>query len=321
MTTFRALDKLAVQEAATVVAREQAVARRHRAAMPAAYTDPEHCRVILEQLLADGYVGFVAHDQRGCVGVMCGRTTNSVGFVPAHGLAVDPDVVDSAAVIVGLFAELAPLLLRDGAARFAIDHVDLDGVGAALHNAGFGRGSVFATQQARPTVAIVDVDIRVGTSDDLDAIAALSQIEFAHRSTPPIYADPLARTLTQARALHERLLDDGAIHFLARRDSRDVGLLTVEFTSPAPRLCPNAQPYIGPTATDPSVRGQGIGRALVQAALISAHTAGHQTVSVDFDSPNPLSRPFWLGAGFEPTGYRVRRMIDASHTALADRRD
>ena len=43
MMTFRALDKLAVQEAATVVAREQAVA-----AMPDAYTDPEHCRVILE---------------------------------------------------------------------------------------------------------------------------------------------------------------------------------------------------------------------------------------------------------------------------------
>jgi hypothetical protein len=33
---------------------------------------------------------------------MCGRTTDSVGLVPTHGVAVDPDLVDSTAVVVGL---------------------------------------------------------------------------------------------------------------------------------------------------------------------------------------------------------------------------
>jgi GNAT superfamily N-acetyltransferase len=98
-------------------------------------------------------------------------------------------------------------------------------------------------------------------------------------------------------------------------------LVTVEFTSPAPRLCPDAQPYIGPTAIHPSARGQGIGHALVVHVLDWAFANGHDVVSVDFDSSNPLSRPFWLGLGFEPTGYRVRRMIDPSHTARADRRE
>ena len=107
------------------------------------------------------------------------------------------------------------------------------------------------------------------------------------------------------------------MHFLARRDGSDVGLVTVEFTSPAPRLCPSAQPYIGATATHPSVRGQGIGHTLVHRVLEWAHVNGHETVSVDFDSSNPLSRPFWLGLGFEPTGYRVRRMIDPSYTVRA----
>ena len=142
----------------------------------------------------------------------------------------------------------------------------------------------------------------------------MSLVEFDHRSTPPIYAHPQARTLAASRAVHERLLSEGAVHFLARRDGSDVGLVTVEFTSPAPRLCPDAQPYIGATATHPSVRGQGIGHALVHRVLDWAHTNGHETVSVDFDSSNPLSRPFWLGLGFEPTGYRVRRMIDPSYT-------
>ena len=54
---------------------------------------------------------------------------------------------------------------------------------------------------------------------------------------------------------------------------------------------------------------QGIGHALVHRVLDWAHGNGHETVSVDFDSPNPLSRPFWLGAGFTPTGYGVARTI------------
>ena len=318
MVAIEVLDGVALDHAATLVAREQVQARVHRTGLPAAYTDPAQCRVALDELIADGYVGFVAHDAGRCVGVMCGRTMDSVGFVPAHGLAVDPDLADATAVVVGLFAQLAPVLLRDGASRFTIDHADLHPLGAALHDAGFGGGSVFAAQPARPTEPAGDVDVRIGTTADLDAIAALSLVELDHRSTPPIYAHPQPRTLAEIRLLHEGLLAAGAVHFLARRDHRDVGLVTVELTSPAPRLCPTAQPYIGATASHPSVRGQGIGHALVRRVLDWAHVNGYETVSVDFESANPLSRPFWLGLGFEPTGYRVRRMIDPSYKVPAD---
>jgi GNAT superfamily N-acetyltransferase len=142
----------------------------------------------------------------------------------------------------------------------------------------------------------------------------LSLVEFDHRSTPPIYAAPQSRSPAESRALHERLLAEGAVHFLARRDLRYVELITVERTSPAPRLCPDSQPYIGPTACDPAARGQGIGHALVLRVLEWAAVNGYETVSVDFDTCNPLSRPFWLGLGFRPTGYRVRRSIDPSYT-------
>ena len=319
MVAIDVLDDVALDQAAMVVAREQVRARVHQRRLPAAYTDPEQCRVALDELIADGYVGFVAHDERRCVGVMCGRTMDSVGFVPAHGLAVDPDFVDATAVVVGLFAQMAPVLLRDGASRFTIDHVDFHPLGAALHDAGFGGGSMFAAQPARASEPADDVDVRIGTADDLDAIAMLSLVEFDHRSTPPIYAHPQQRTLAESLLLHERLLAAGAMHFLARRDHRDVGLVTLEFTSPAPRLCPTGQPYVGPTASHPSVRGQGIGHALVRRVIDWAHINGYETVSVDFESSNPLSRPFWLGLGFESTGYRVRRMIDPSYKVPADK--
>ena len=43
--------------------------------------------------------------------------------------------------------------------------------------------------------------------------------------------------------------------------------------------------------------------------MTGAHTQGYQWISVDFESANPLSRSFWLGNGFRPTGYCVVRAI------------
>jgi len=131
-----------------------------------------------------------------------------------------------------------------------------------------------------------------------------------HRSAPPIFAPRQDRPLADLAAGHRALHDNGAVHLLASLDGRDVGLLTIELTSPVPRLCPDGQPYIGPTATLPAARGQGVGHALVDAALTWAHDHGYQWVSVDFDTANPLSRPFWLNAGFHPAGYGVLRLID-----------
>ena len=97
---------------------------------------------------------------------------------------------------------------------------------------------------------------------------------------------------------------------MATLGADDVGLLTIELTSPVPRLCPDGQPYIGPTATMPAARGLGVGRALVDAALTWAHDHGYRWVSVDFETANPLSRPFWLNAGFLPAGYGLLRLIE-----------
>ena len=82
------LDGVAIHEAATLVAREQVQARSQRPGLPATYTDPEGCGVALNELLADGCVGFVARYESRCVGVMSGRTTDSVGFFSDDGLVV-----------------------------------------------------------------------------------------------------------------------------------------------------------------------------------------------------------------------------------------
>lgn len=302
-----------VDDAARLMAREHHHARDDEISIPPMFLDPKVCRDALLGLLTDEFSGVIATDASHCVGVMCGRTFDDVGFVPAHGLAVDPEVHDPTRIVVPLFAELAPILLAQGAVRFTIDHVARPRLGVALHDVGFGRGSVFAVRATDRIGGVASTEVRVGEPADLDTIAALSHIELLHRSTPPMYASQPPCSIAETRNLHERLHEQGAIHLLARRDGVDVGLLTIERSSPAPRLCPANGPYIGPTATHPSARHRGIGRALVAAAVDWAQSAGHDMISVDFDSANPLSRPFWLGLAFRPTGYRVRRVIDARH--------
>jgi GNAT superfamily N-acetyltransferase len=313
VSVIHPLDDRGLEEVAVLVAEDHRAARSLQPLLPATFDDPQACHETFLDLLAAGYRGFVAVEDGRCRGVMCGKAFDDVGFMPAHGLAVDRGHHDPTAVVGHLFAELAPALLDDGASRFTIDHVQASTSGAALSDLGFGRSSVFASQHPRPIATSADVDVRIATSDDLESIAALSQIEIAHRSTPPIYAPGPPPSLAETRTHHQGLLDSGAVHFLARRGGDDVGLLTVELTSPAPRLCPAGQPYIGPTATHPDARGTGIGTSLVIVVLDWAGSAGHETVSVDFDSANPLSRPFWLGLGFQPTGSRLRRAIDARY--------
>jgi GNAT superfamily N-acetyltransferase len=143
-----------------------------------------------------------------------------------------------------------------------------------------------------------------------------------------MFGPPQGRPLAELAAEHRALRDNGAVHLLAALGGAeaaalggddhaalggaDVGLLTIELTSPVPRLCPDGQPYIGPTVTLPGARGRGVGHALLDTALTWAYDHGYQWISVDFDTANPLSRPFWLNAGFHPTGYGLLRLIDGA---------
>ena len=158
------------------------------------------------------------------------------------------------------------------------------------------------------------VAVRAARPEHLQTVARLALVELQHRSAPPMFAPRQDRPLADLAAEHRALHEGGAVHLLANLDGHDVGLLTIELTSPVPRLCPDGQPYIGPTATLPGARGKGVRHALVDAALTWAHDHGYQSVSVDFDTANPLSRPFWLNNGFHPAGYGVLRFIDSRAT-------
>lgn len=302
-----------LDDAGSLIAAEQTVARSISGGLPEDFTDPPRCRAELAALLANGNIGVVAFDGDRPVGVLCALVRGDRALLRAEGLAVDPHLKDPTDVLVALYARLAPDLIAAGAIHHHPTHVGLGPLGAGLFNLGFGRSSVYATQPTRTGTNAPGLEIRVGTAEDLPAIVALSVIEMGFRFTPPIYAMPHPSSREHVNEHHRRLFAEGAIHLLARAGRDDVGLLTLEFTSPSPRLCSADQPYIGPTATHSARRGQGVGRVLVEAAIDWAYRNGFHSIAVDFESANPLSRPFWLGTGFVPVGYQLTRSIDPSY--------
>jgi GNAT superfamily N-acetyltransferase len=238
-------------------------------------------------------------------------------LLPAEGFAAEPGLADPTGVLAAAFGELAAPLIADGVLRYYLLHTALAPLSEALSNLGFGRRSAYGVQAAAPRRRSSAVAVRVAGADDLETVARLALVELQHRAEPAMFAPSQERPIADLVAEHRALRDNGAVHLVATLDGSDVGLLTIEPTSPVPRLCPDGQPYIGPTATVPDARGRGVGHALVDAALTWAYDHDYQWVSVDFDTANPLSRPFWLNAGFRLTGYGVLRLIDRRRTASA----
>jgi GNAT superfamily N-acetyltransferase len=315
MLVINDLGEATVERAGALVAREHAAASRVRPELPVGFGSAGVCAAALQRLCDSGHRGLVATDNGRTVAVMTAAVRSHpaggrYARLPAEGFAVDPDLADPTGVLAVAFGDLASPLIAGGVPRYYLLHAALPRLSEALSNLGFGRSSAYGVQPAAAQHRSSAVAVRAAGVEDLDAVARLALVEIQHRSAPPVFAPPHHRPLADLVAEHRALHEGGAVHFVAAVDGRDVGLLTVELTSPVPRLCPDGQPYIGPTVTLPGARGRGVGHALVDAALTWAHAHGYQWISVDFDTANPLSRPFWLNAGFQPTGYGVLRLID-----------
>jgi len=334
---IEALDEATFERAAALVAREHAAARQVRPELPAGFGDATVCEAALRHLCGRGHHGLVVTSGGRAVAVMTVTvretpTVSRYARLPAEGFAVAPDLADPTPVLAAAFADLASPLVADGVLRYYLLHPALPRLSAALSNLGFGRNGAYGVQAAAPRPRSPAVAVRVAGPEDFGTVARLALVELQHRSAPPMFGPPQGRPLAELAAEHRALRDNGAVHLLAALGgaaadvggaaalggadadvggaAADVGLLTIELTSPVPRLCPDGQPYIGPTATVPAARGRGVGHALVDAALTWAHDHGYQWVSVDFETANPLSRPFWLDAGFRPTGYGLFRVIE-----------
>jgi len=244
MLVIEILDGATVERAGALVACEQAAARRVRPELPAAFGSPDVCTAALQRLCDSGQHGLVVMGNGRAAAVMAAaaRENPVVGryaLLLAEGLAVDPDLADPTAVLAAAFADLAAPLIAGGVRRYYLLHTALPRLSEALSNLGFGRRSAYGIQPAAPRRGSSAVAVRIAGAGDLETIARLALVELQHRSAPPMFAPRQDRPLADLVAEHRALREVGAVHLLATLDGHDVGLLTIELTSPVPRLCPD----------------------------------------------------------------------------------
>jgi aminoglycoside 6'-N-acetyltransferase I len=89
------------------------------------------------------------------------------------------------------------------------------------------------------------------------------------------------------------------IVLLADVDGRVVGFLELDFRSYAPGCASSPVPFIEGWYVEPAMQGQGIGRALVQAAEERARAAGHREIGSDSELTNTGSIAAHRALGFE----------------------
>jgi GNAT superfamily N-acetyltransferase len=316
-----------IEVAGALVAQRHARERELFPLLPPDFEDPARTAELVREALSF-CDGVAMRDGRGTV----------VGFLTAFEAAPDPRspmarylperallhlvhghaVADGAEpwpVYATLFAELAARALDRGVTDYVV-HVPTGDPATerpwvAL---GFGRTSAVAVRDLTPLARRppAGVDIRAATPDELDVVDQLVDEEATFHVRSPIFR-PYRRVETEdaVRAeLARELASDEHVFLIARRDGRDIGVLSVGPGIGSPLYVPDRAVYIAATAVVGGERGSGAGAALVDAAFAWARDHGHAAACLHFATANITSTSFWTGVGFTPVMAHLRRRLD-----------
>ena len=219
-------------------------------------------------------------------------------------------------------AALVPDAIRDcfatvaaewGVRRFSVavpvfEHELID----AWFRLAFGCQFIWAVRPAEEIeLADVGVQIRPGTSADLDAATALDQLLLDEQAGSPGFSDLEIPSPQALRAEWSRVLDNTDLytHFVAERDGRVVGHALL-YRRPAGNLrVPEASIDLAQLVTLPEVRGSGVGRTLADHATTYAHLNGFSSLMTEWSSLTLGASRFWPRRGFRTQYLRLYRAL------------
>lgn len=130
--------------------------------------------------------------------------------------------------------------------------------------------------------------VRLATRDDADAIGRLLYAFNREFGEPTPEPAALAERIGQ-------LLDGGDTLVLLAGDGPD-GLAVLRFR--AAIWSPGQECYLAELYVAPALRGQGLGRALMEAAMREARGRGADTMDIGVDEPDLVARRLYESLGF-----------------------
>lgn len=184
---------------------------------------------------------------------------------------------------------------------------------AAWYRLSFGQQHAYAIQET-PETSWPD-GARPAREGDIDALVELAPLLSDHQARSPVFVPrPSSSDRDELRSdLLDDLAKDEVGDLVFDRDGQVVAWFHVV---PVERSGTHAgvarqegAALLARAATEPTVRGTGVGLALTQAAFAWARERGHETIVTDWRVTNLLSSRFWPARGFRTTFLRLYRHI------------
>jgi ribosomal protein S18 acetylase RimI-like enzyme len=161
----------------------------------------------------------------------------------------------------------------------------------------------------------VDLDVRRGTREDIEALAPIWAALRDHHST--LEAMTLVRSPERSweirRGQYEEWIDDGEHTLLiAERDGRPVGYAMVSICEGGPATWDVGErsAEIDTLAVLEDQRGEGVGHALMDAAAAVARERGAGAVFVGVAHTNEGALRFYEREGYRPFYAQLVRVLD-----------
>jgi ribosomal protein S18 acetylase RimI-like enzyme len=283
---------------------------RHRAAEPLlADGDPEEAiRAVCSE---EGTTGVVAIREGDVAGYVIAEIGEHLYFDRFAWIERAGHAAESAEVARDLYAAASGAWVDAGAKRHFVLVPALPEYLDPWYRLGFGHMHVEAVRESggRPGPLPSGVTIRRGGHDDVDEALRIDRFIHDHQRQPPSFGLIVLRPDEEARADWIETFDDPSTgYFVVELNGRAVGH-SLLYTAPSDLGVPSDALYLASTATDPEVRGSGIGVALTEHVLAWAAETGHPTVVTNWRMTNVLAERFWRARGFRPVFHRLHRVI------------
>lgn len=212
-----------------------------------------------------------------------------------------------------LFAAAAERWHDEGQTRFAVVVPSHDtALVDAWFRVGFGLQFAYAVRETEAADGVdAGVTIRPGTPDDLGDLARFDRVLWELQTRSPSFSN---LEVPGDDAFRDDWADtwdepDTFWSFMAERDGAVVGEALL-YRRPAGDLrVPERNVDLAHAATDPAVRGSGVGLALAAHVLRWAHEHGFRSMTTDWRSVNLLASRFWPRRGWRTTHLRLYRAV------------
>jgi ribosomal protein S18 acetylase RimI-like enzyme len=308
-------------EAAALLAERHRRHRRTSQLLSPRFEDPQIALgAVRVAWAAPGAAGSVATRGGEVLGYLLGaprspaRTWGPNTWVESAGTAVrdgEPEVSRH------LYAEAAgPWVEAGGTEHYVLLPAAEERVVRDWFRLGFGHQHTHAARPlpTEPSAPSRGIELRVAERQDVPVLALLEVELSRHQKAPPSFAVEEVPDLAETEREYHEDFDDPSFHIIvAERDGTVVGAAVcgalTESDANLGLVRPDDAGFLGFAAVLPEARGLGVGRALGEAVLHWAVTAGYTCLTTDYRQANLQSSRAWPALGFEETFLRLHRTI------------